>query len=59
MVGEYCSNLTTFATFATESLRSSKPKDTESIALGMYLMRVHKGHIWLAHGLAIQDLPLI
>ena len=36
-----------------------KTKDTESIALGMYLMQVLGIALWLAHGLVIQDLPLI
>ena len=36
-----------------------KTKDTESIALGMYLMQVVGIGLWLVHGLAIQDVPLI
>ena len=38
---------------------SLKTKDTESIALGMYVMQVIGIALWLAHGLHIGDLPLI
>ena len=58
MIGSIAAVLTTFA-FLPQVIKVIKTKDTESIALGMYLMQVLRIALWLAHGLAIQDLPLI
>ena len=58
MIGSIAAVLTTFA-FLPQVIKVIKTKDTESIALGMYLMRVVGIGLWLMHGLAIQDLPLI
>ena len=40
-------------------MRVVKTKDTESIALGMYVMQVIGIALWLALGIHIGDLPLI
>lgn len=58
MIGSIAAILTTFA-FLPQVIKVIKSKDTESIALGMYLMQVLGIDLWLAHGLVIQDLPLI
>ena len=58
MIGTIATVLTTFA-FLPQVIKVIKTKDTESIALGMYLMQVLGIALWLAHGLVIQDLPLI
>lgn len=58
MIGSIAAVLTTFA-FLPQVIKVIKTKDTESIALGMYLMQVVGIGLWLMHGLAIQDLPLI
>ncbi|WP_219968012.1 SemiSWEET transporter [Streptococcus gordonii] len=58
MIGSIAAILTTFA-FLPQVIKVIKTKDTESIALGMYLMQVLGIALWLAHGLAIQDLSLI
>ena len=58
MIGSIAAVLTTFA-FLPQVIKVIKTKDTESIALGMYLMQVIGIGLWLVHGLAIQDLPLI
>ena len=58
MIGSIAAILTTFA-FLPQVVKVIKTKDTESIALGMYLMQVLGIALWLAHGLVIQDLPLI
>ncbi|MBZ2135080.1 SemiSWEET transporter [Streptococcus gordonii] len=58
MIGSISAILTTFA-FLPQVIKVIKSKDTESIALGMYLMQVLGIALWLAHGLVIQDLPLI
>lgn len=58
MIGSIAAILTTFA-FLPQVIKVIKSKDTESIALGMYLMQVLGIALWLAHGLVIQDLPLI
>ena len=58
MIGSIEAILTTFA-FLPQVIKVIKSKDTESIALGMYLMQVLGIALWLAHGLVIQDLPLI
>ncbi|RSJ55575.1 MtN3/saliva family protein [Streptococcus gordonii] len=58
MIGSIAAILTTFA-FLPQVTKVIKSKDTESIALGMYLMQVLGIALWLAHGLVIQDLPLI
>ena len=58
MIGSIAAVLTTFA-FLPQVIKVIKAKDTESIALGMYLMQVLGIALWLAHGLVIQDLPLI
>ena len=58
MIGSIAAALTTFA-FLPQVIKVIKTKDTESIALGMYLMQVLGIALWLAHGLVIQDLPLI
>lgn len=58
MIGSIVAILTTFA-FLPQVIKVIKSKDTESIALGMYLMQVLGIDLWLAHGLVIQDLPLI
>ena len=58
MIGSIAAVLTTFAFFFF-FFKVIKTKDTESIALGMYLMQVLGIALWLAHGLVIQDLPLI
>lgn len=58
MIGSIAAVLTTFA-FLPQVIKVIKSKDTESIALGMYLMQVIGISLWLAHGLVIQDLPLI
>ena len=58
MIGSSAAILTTFA-FLPQVIKVIKSKDTESIALGMYLMQVLGIALWLAHGLVIQDLPLI
>ena len=58
MIGSIAAVLTTFA-FLPQVIKIIKTKDTESIALGMYLMQVVGIGLWLMHGLAIQDLPLI
>lgn len=58
MIGSIAAVLTTFA-FLPQVVKVIKTKDTESIALGMYLMQVVGIALWLGHGLAIQDLPLI
>ena len=58
MIGTIAAVLTTFA-FLPQVIKVIKTKDTESIALGMYLMQVLGIALWLAHGLVIQDLPLI
>ena len=57
MIGSIAAVLTTFA-FLPQVIKVIKTKDTESIALGMYLMQVLGIALWLAHGLVIQDLPL-
>ena len=58
MIVSIAAGLTTFA-FLPQVIKVIKTKDTESIALGMYLMQVLGIALWLAHGLVIQDLPLI
>lgn len=58
MIGSIAAVLTTFA-FLPQVIKVIKTKDTESIALGMYLMQVLGIALWLAHGLIIHDLPLI
>ena len=58
MIGSIAAVLTTFA-FLPQVIKVIKTKDTESIALGMYLMQVVGIGLWLVHGLVIQDLPLI
>lgn len=58
MIGSIAAVLTTFA-FLPQVIKVIKTKDTESIALGMYLMQVVGIGLWLVHGLAIQDMPLI
>lgn len=58
MIGSIAAVLTTFA-FLPQVIKVIKTKDTESIALGMYLMQVVGIALWLIHGLVIQDLPLI
>ena len=58
MIGSIAAVLTTFA-FLPQVIKVIKTKDTESIALGMYLMQVVGIGLWLMHGLDIQDLPLI
>ena len=58
MIGSIAAILTTFA-FLPQVVRVVKTKDTESIALGMYVMQVIGIALWLAHGLNIGDLPLI
>ena len=58
MIGSIAAILTTFA-FLPQVIKVIKTKDTESIALGMYLMQVLGIALWLAHGLVIHDLPLI
>ena len=58
MIGIIAVILTTFA-FLPQVIKVIKTKDTESIALGMYLMQVLGIALWLAHGLIIHDLPLI
>lgn len=58
MIGSIAAVLTTFA-FLPQVIKVIKTKDTESIALGMYLRQVVGIGLWLMHGLAIQDLPLI
>lgn len=57
MIGSIAAILTTFA-FLPQVVRVVKTKDTESIALGMYVMQVI-GIALLAHGFHIGDLPLI
>ena len=58
MIGSIAAILTTFA-FLPQVVRLVKTKDTESIALGMYVMQVIGIALWLAHGFHIGDLPLI
>lgn len=58
MIGTIAAVLTTFA-FLPQVIKVIKTKDTESIALGMYLMQVVGIALWLLHGLVIEDLPLI
>lgn len=58
MIGTIAAVLTTFA-FLPQVIRVVKTKDTESIALGMYIMQVIGIALWLAHGIHIGDLPLI
>lgn len=58
MIGSIAAILTTFA-FLPQVVRVVKTKDTESIALGMYVMQVIGIDLWLAHGFHIGDLPLI
>lgn len=58
MIGIIAAVLTTFA-FLPQVIRVVKTKDTESIALGMYIMQVIGIALWLAHGIHIGDLPLI
>ena len=58
MIGSIAAILTTFA-FLPQVFRVVKTKDTESIALGMYVMQGIGIALWLAHGIRIGDLPLI
>ncbi|GGE25777.1 SemiSWEET transporter [Streptococcus himalayensis] len=58
MIGTVAAILTTFA-FVPQVLKVMKTKDTESIALGMYLMQVTGIFLWLCHGIRIGDWPLI
>ena len=58
MIGTIAAVLTTFA-FLPQVIKVIKTKDTESIELGMYLMKVVGIALWLFHGLVIEDLPLI
>lgn len=58
MIGTVAAILTTFA-FLPQVIKVIKSRDTESIALGMYLMQVTGIALWLAHGIHIGDLPLI
>ena len=58
MIGSIAAILTTFA-FLPQVVRVVKTKDTESIALGMYVMQVIGIALWLAPGIHIGDLPLI
>ena len=58
MIGSIAAILTTFA-FLPQVVRVVKIKDTESIALGMYIMQVIGIALWLDHGIHIGDLPLI
>lgn len=58
MIGSIAAILTTFA-FLPQVLRVIRTKDTESIALGMYVMQVVGIALWLVHGIHIGDLPLI
>ena len=58
MIGSIAAILTTFA-FLPQVVRVVKTKDTESIALGMYVMQVIGIALWLAHGILIGVLDLI
>ena len=58
MIGSIAAILTTFA-FLPQVVRVVKTKDTESIALGMYVMQVIGIALWLAHGFHIGDLQII
>lgn len=58
MIGSIAAILTTFA-FLPQVVRVVKTKDTESIALGMYVMQVIGIALWLVHGVHIGDLPLM
>lgn len=58
MIGTIAAVLTTFA-FLPQVIKVIKTKDTESIALGIYLMQVVGIALWLFHGLVIEDLLLI
>lgn len=58
MIGSIVAILTTFA-FLPQVIKVIKTKDTEFIALCMYLMQVVGIALWLFHGLVIDDLPLI
>jgi mtN3/saliva family protein len=49
MIGSIAAILTTFA-FLPQVVCVVKTKDTESIALGMYVMQVIGIALWLAHG---------
>ena len=48
MIGSIAAILTTFA-FLPQVVRVVKTKDTESIALGMYVMQVIGIALWLYH----------
>lgn len=58
MIGSIAAVLTTFA-FLPQVFKVVKTRDTDSIALGMYLMQVLGLALWLVHGLIIGDLPII
>ncbi|MBP2623293.1 SemiSWEET transporter [Streptococcus oricebi] len=58
MIGMIAAVLTTFG-FVPQVIKVIRTKDTESIALGMYLMTVIGMGLWLIHGLMIGDLALI
>lgn len=58
MIGTIAAILTTFA-FLPQVIKVVKTKDTESIALGMYLMQVVGIALWLFHGINIGDMPLM
>lgn len=58
MIGTIAAILTTFA-FLPQVIKVIRTKDTESIALGMYLMQVVGIALWLGHGIHIGDLPLM
>ena len=54
MIGSIAAILTIFA-FLPQVVRVVKTNDTESIALGMYVMQVIGIALWLAHGFHIGD----
>ena len=58
MIGMIAAVLTTFG-FVPQVIKVIRTKDTESIALGMYLMTVIGMGLWLLHGLMIRDLALV
>jgi len=58
IIGYLAACLTTFS-FLVQAVKSWKTKDLSGISLGMYTMFASGVALWLAYGIAIDNMPLI
>ena len=58
IIGYLAACLTTFS-FLVQAIKSWKTKDLSGISLGMYTMFASGVALWLAYGIAIDNMPLI